>query len=405
MARSEAEGTTEGLGSAEPLPGATQDGPVSGRRWWRRFLVGSLVLVLLLVAATAGVGYYFAGQLLVVDHTTSYPVSVKAVNGNEVTLSRDVNTEKPILLGLAWPGGAAMLNGSVRVSGDDVVRTVTSVVRGALRPGLMAAIEYNVFDGDPRTARELGFETVSVAGELGDMPAWYVPPAAGRTSTTWVVAIHGRDGARQEALRALPAIASAGLPALVVSYRNDEDAPASPDGYYHLGDTEWRDVAAAIGYARAHGATAVVLYGWSMGGGMALMALRRMPPADAAVIRGIVLDSPVLSWESVIDLQGAQRNLPGFVVWAAKRVTQWRADLSLREFDHGTYAAELKVPVLVFVDESERHVPTGPAHDLARSRPDLVTLVSTTGGGHIASWNMDPARYESTVATFLGQLG
>src|SRR5262249_23704830 len=153
--------------------------------------------------------------------------------------------------------------------------------------------------------------------------------------------------------------------------------------------TEWRDVAFAIDYARAHGATGVVLYGWSMGGAMALTALRRMPPDDSALVRGVVLDSPVLSWNAVIDLQGGQRYLPGFVIWTAKRFTEWRADLSLRDLDQVPHAADLTVPVLVFVDEAERHVPTGPAHEFAHARPDLVTLVRTTGAGHVASWNLD----------------
>ncbi len=134
---------------------------------------------------------------------------------------------------------------------------------------------------------------------------------------------------------------------------------------------------------------------------MTVAALHRMSPADAALVRGVVLDSPVLSWNAVIDLQGSQRYLPGFVIWAAKRFTEWQADLALRDLDQVSYAPDLQVPLLLFVDEAERHVPTGPAHEFARSRPDLVTLISTTGGGHVASWNVDPARYESAVTDFL----
>src|SRR5262249_1004305 len=201
----------------------------------RRILVTVLVVMLLLVVATAGVGYYFAGQLVTVDHEPNYAVKVKALQGNEITLTRDVNTEKPMLLGLVWRDGAAILGPSVRVNGDEVVRTVTSVVRGTLRVGLDVAADRNVYDTDPKHARGLASHTVSVHGELGELPAWYVPPTGEHTRSTWVIAVHGRDATRQETLRILPTVAAAGLPALVITYRNDVGAPATPDGYYHLG--------------------------------------------------------------------------------------------------------------------------------------------------------------------------
>jgi hypothetical protein len=62
------------------------------------------------------------------------------------------------------------------------------------------------------------------------------------------------------------------------------------------------------------------------------------------------------------------------------------------------------VPVLVFIDDSDKTVPNGPAIEFANSRPDLITLVKTSGGGHTASWNVDPASYEATVTTFLGKV-
>ncbi|MET9340337.1 hypothetical protein [Nonomuraea sp. NPDC003804] len=37
----------------------------------------------------------------------------------------------------------------------------------------------------------------------------------------------------------------------------------------------------------------------------------------------------------------------------------------------------------MFADTGDTGVPIGPALELARARPDLVTLVQTCGGGHV----------------------
>lgn len=372
-------------------------------RWWRRILLSSLALLLLIVGATAAVGYYFSGVLLTVDHSVSYPLTVEEVNGNRVTLDRDPMSERPIVLGLTWAGGYAVLSSAVTVEGDSVERTVTSVVRGRLEPGLAVAVDEYMHDGDPKTARGLDFEAVTIRGDLGELPAWLIPPTAGQPTNTWVIAVHGRQVTRAETLRVLPTIAATGMAALVLSYRNDEGAPASPDGYYHLGDTEWRDVAAAVRYAHANGASGVVLYGWSMGGAISMTALRRMPPSDAALIRGLVLDSPIMDWDAVLDLQGRNRGLPGFVTWTAGRFAEWRANLDFADFDQRVYAPQLTVPALIFVDESDTMVPLRPAQQFAAARPDLVTLVTTCGAGHVSSWNANPAAYEAALSGFLGQ--
>jgi uncharacterized protein len=394
--------TVDESGKVQKTVDAPAPAPRPRRRWLRITVISVLAVLLLAVIATAGTGYYFAGVLLNVDNSTSYPVDVVAVQGDQVTLSRDSDTERAVVEGLWWNGGAALLSATVNVSGDSVVRTITSTLHGTLTPGLHAAIDVRMYDGDPLTDRGLHFDAVPVSGELGAMPAWFVPPTTTTASTTWVIAIHGRRGDMTEPLRILPTLAASGHPTLVISYRNDPNTPHSPDGYYHMGDTEWRDVQSAIGYARAHGATGVVLYGWSMGGTLTVTALRRMPAADASFVRALILDSPAIDWTNVLDFQGAQRHLPGFITWTAERIVELRAGLSLSNLDGRSYGHDLSVPTLMFLDTQDQTVPNGPALDFAAAaRPGLVTLVTTTGGDHTGSWNVDPDAYQAKVTSFL----
>src|SRR5699024_2440697 len=121
-------------------------------------------------------------------------------------------------------------------------------------------------------------------GELGPMPAWQVPG----TGSTWLLFVHGIDGQRESGLRPLPTIVEAGLPTLLITYRNDVDAPARPHGLIALGQTEWRDLEAAADYAITQGATSFVLYGDSMGGSIVTQFVHQSPHAERVV--GMVLD-------------------------------------------------------------------------------------------------------------------
>ena len=87
---------------------------------------------------------------------------------------------------------------------------------------------------------------------------------------------------------AVPPFREAGWSTLVVSYRNDGEAPRSPDGRYALGDEEWEDVEAALRWVAERGATSVVLVGWSMGGATVLQAATRASGRELVV--GLVLD-------------------------------------------------------------------------------------------------------------------
>lgn len=393
--------------------------PRRRRRPLRLALAGLLVLVLLLVAVAAGVAWYFSGVALAVDHSVSYRLTVRAVESVpagepragalRLRLSKDPDTAAPGAMALAWPGGHGLLGGIVGGDATTVTREFTPVEGETPVPGAEVRTESYTYLGDPSTALGLPFSEVRVSGPLGALPTWYVPAGAGGGGTgpadasrTWVVFVHGHDGDRQESLRYLRTWHELGLPILVPTYRDDVGAPASPDGFHHLGDTEWEDVAAAVRWARDHGATGVVLAGWSMGGSIALQVADRSDVAG--LVRGLLLDSPVLDWRDVFGTQGADRGLPGVEVTFAEWALQWRSGISLDRLDWVTRAKQLRVPTLILHSDSDDYVPVGPANRLAAARPDRVTLVKIPGARHTMGWNVDPARYDAAMKDWLARV-
>jgi len=390
-----AAGARGGAAGARGAAGAAGAGAVPLRRWPRRvgygLAFGAAGLAVLLPGSTAGAGYFFAQQVL--TPARWYPLVVRSVSGSQIVVTRSEDTERPIPLGLAWRGGHAILGDVVRVDRNTVVREVSTVVRGSLRAGLRAYTTSAVYDGDPRSVHGLEFTSAFVPGRLGHYPAWVVPG-----SDTWILAIHGRGASRTEALRILPTLAASGATTMVISYRNDLSAPAGPDGCYHLGASEWEDLAAAADYARSAGARRIVLYGWSMGGAIGLHALRNEAVPEVA---GLILDCPVVDWTATLRLQAAQRRLPAPLTWSAIRLVEQRIGTRLAELDFRGY--QPPVPTMVLLDADDRLVATEPTREFAAASG--AQLVETKGGGHVRSWNVDRTGYEASVREFLGSLG
>lgn len=198
------------------------------------------------------------------------------------------------------------------------------------------------------------------------------------------------------------------MPSLLISYRNDGNAPPAGDGRYGLGATEWPDVEAAMRYALSHGARQVVIFGWSMGGAVSLQLAAQSPLRDR--IAGLVLDGPVINWIDVLAYQARLNRLPDAVghlgqfmianKWA-RRLAGLAAPVDLKALNWVDRAEQLKHPVLILHSEDDDFVPIGPAGQLANLRPDLVSLVRFTKARHTREWNVDPDRWEQATLSWL----
>lgn len=259
--------------------------------------------------------------------------------------------------------------------------------------------------------QELGFpyEEVRVQTTLGPAPAWLIP--AETETGRWVIQVHGRATVRQEVIRSVPVFREAGYSSLLVSYRNDGEAPPSPDRRYSLGDTEWLDVESAMLFALDRGAVEIVLMGWSMGGATVLQAATRS--RVASVITGVVLDSPVINWVDTLLYQGEAMSLPapvksGILAMISRpwgRLLTGQAEpIDLRRLNFVDRAAELYVPVLVMHSDDDGFVPASGSRELAAARPDLVTFVPFETARHTKLWNYDRDRWNSVISSWLAAL-
>lgn len=254
---------------------------------------------------------------------------------------------------------------------------------------------------------EVPYEDVVVETPLGPAPAWWIP--ADGPSDRWVVQVHGRGAKRHEALRAVDAARAAGWNSLLVSYRNDGEAPESTDRRYGLGGTEWADVVAAVRYAIEHGAHEVVLMGWSMGGMISLQAVLRSGEVRERLV-GVILDSPAIDWVDILRFQGGALGLPRGLGDLVARLlgapyggglTGLAAPIALEELDPVARASEFSVPILLMHSVDDGFVPIDGSRRFAAARPDLIQFEEFAGARHTKLWNHDPERWNGLIGSWL----
>jgi uncharacterized protein len=312
---------------------------------------------------------------------------------------------KPMLYGIAWPGGTGHLGAEAAASGSLVTRPLTVMSGSAPVVGQFGVIDRSYFLSDPGTALGIGVQDVVVPGPLGPLPAWYFPGPG----STFVIGVHGQNGTRKDVLRVVDIVGRMGFPALAVTYRNDLGAARDPSGYHRYGQTEWSDIEAAVCWSLAQGARSVVLAGQSMGAGVVAAFLQRS--SLALKVARVMLDAPMLDLRAVIDYQADRHlipvigRLPAALIRMAETIASARFGVDWPAMSYLDETAWLRVPALVTHGDNDPRVPISTSLRLNKLRPSLVTFEAFPGAGHLESWNTDRSRYTSLVETFLAPLG
>lgn len=321
-----------------------------------------------------------------------------------IELKRTPDTELPGRYGLFTTGtyGYVKLGAVLSADGSAVRRKLLTQIEPGARVDRAAAFSGYYYSSPSEL--HLRWENLLIGSPAGPCPAWYFPAS----SSTWVIQVHGRGATRAECLRAVPVLHAAGLPNLVVSYRNDGEAPRTRAGAYALGAAEWRDVDAAIAYALRHGAERVILMGWSMGGAVSLQAA--VTSGHRERIAGIILESPVVDWRTVLRFQaklaGVRAPLPELAMGALQmpltaRLSGADEPIHFDRLDMVARADELTAPVLILHSDDDGFVPADSSHALQEARPDLVTMPKFTLARHTKLWNYDQTGWTTAITDWL----
>jgi alpha-beta hydrolase superfamily lysophospholipase len=381
------------------------------RKARRRILVITGIVVLLL-AAYAGIGLYVSDEIIssglrTSPHVVEYDTDVVSIDGDAITIrvsdEESVASDHDAVMGLRWEGGYGQVGPATSVDGVLETRPF-SLIQGEMPPIGEDVVDFDNF-AYPNDPSILGIEyqVVSYATPLGDVEGWLFPGS----SDTWIVAVHGNAADRTEYLRLVDSISGLGYPVLVIRYRNDPDSPSTDDSLILMGQEEHQDVAAAVDNALDNGASDVIVYGTSLGGALTLgYALEE----TRDVVRGLILEAPVADIREVVRLRSGEALPVGGPIGdsflaAGRLVVSLRTGLNFDTVDYVERAAELDMPILLFHGADDPKVPVEISENLAVARPDLVEFHPIPDAAHVRAWNEDPATYTSTVKAFLERVG
>lgn len=361
--------------------------------------------------ALGGLGLVIARRLTAPVTGRRYDLTIRGVDHSGkrpiVILDRTPSTAAPGLYCLILEnGGGVRLAREVQGRGPGLVsREILGEPAQGLTVGARASWS-GIYFSNPEDAG-LEAKDVEVPTDVGLAPAWLVTPQGGPSSSTWAIHIHGLGSTRAGTLRGVQVASETGLTSLVVTYRNDGEGPFVGAGRSELGAAEADDVCAAIRYARENGARSIVLFGWSMGAAIALQLAAE--PKLRSIVAGLVLESPIVDWVSVIKANCARSGLPAWtgalaVPWLVFRPLARLVGLpnavGVRRFDWLARADELLVPTLILHGAHDRSSPLEFSSRLRELRPDIVVLESFHAD-HTMSWNSDSERWRTVLSSWL----
>ncbi|MEN0019604.1 MAG: alpha/beta hydrolase [Planctomycetota bacterium] len=239
--------------------------------------------------------------------------------------------------------------------------------------------------GDPSELdRPLEFEELAVSLDGNKIPTWDIRGRAhsGRT----IAIVHGWGSSRVNILRRIDALADVSPRLLAIDLPGHGDAPGStslglrePDVVRTLLDT-------------ASPTEPVVLYGSSMGAGIALQTAAQLGPAriDAVIAEGVYRDpiTPAVPTLRNAGMPSVPNLVPALVLIGLRHGFMPTRRGVWAGFDRARIASGLRMPVLYLHGTDDEICPITGARRIAEATPEH-RFVAIDGGHHNTLWHDD----------------
>ena len=397
------------------------------------------LLIILIFIILGGAGWFFSGVTYEVglnpefENTAEVGVAEDRViieDLSEKTISLNVQEEmwgvmlEDGIYGVLGENGSAVVSSILSLEGDIITREILQI-NGELKIGervssssllkiengkysILGTDDYEGIDESgkytPKSVSDTDYEYIEYESDLGMFPAYLT--SEGETGV--VIFVHGFRGAFERDFTAMlraPDFENLGYRSMIISYRNDANAPKDPSGLYQYGVTEWIDLDNAIKYVEQNiNPDRIVLWGTSGGGGPVTSWLQNNP--DSERVDGIIFEAPVISfWESV-EVNGKARYpfIPELFFPYIKLFTEIRYGVDFDTMDFRDALVKSEVPVLLFHGDDDEWVPVDMSDYIADNRRTNFTYIRMSNVGHVTSWNADPVRYIFEITKFLNSL-
>ena len=397
------------------------------------------LLIILIFIILGGAGWFFSGVTYEVglnpefENTAEVGVAEDRViieDLSQKTISLNVQEEmwgvmlEDGIYGVLGENGSAVVSSILSLEGDIITREILQI-NGELKIGervssssllkiengkysILGTNDYEGIDESgkytPKSVSDTDYEYIEYESDLGMFPAYLT--SEGETGV--VIFVHGFRGAFERDFTAMlraPDFENLGYRSMIISYRNDANAPKDPSGLYQYGVTEWIDLDNAIKYVEQNiNPDRIVLWGTSGGGGPVTSWLQNNPDSDR--VDGIIFEAPVISfWESV-EVNGKARYpfIPELFFPYIKLFTEVRYGVDFDTMDFRDALVKSEVPVLLFHGDDDEWVPVDMSDYIADNRRTNFTYIRMSNVGHVTSWNADPVRYIFEIEKFLKSL-